>query len=581
MHPATPVLSVTKDCLHLLFVVSRPEDADFIDPRADAAAVLDAIAEHAPGRVAVEFLRPATLDALVAQLDDERLPPVDILHFDGHGVFDRAGGILKDRKAAAGGVDSQSKEAAPEGAPHTGYLLFEDGEGQSALVSARQLGEDLHRRKVALVILSACQSAAQGGDEPMGGVAVRLTGSGIPAVLAMTHSVLVATTRALFGEFYKHLARGRSVGGALDLARAYLDRNPGKYEVQRGAERAPLRLYDWFLPALYQSGEDKPLLARSGVRDSSCTDSATGATGKMNLALREAGLPPRPEAGFFGRRRELWQIERYFVGKARRVSLIGFGGQGKTALALEAGRWLVRTGLFDGAVFVNYAETPGRDAVAVAVAALSAGLGESLTDAAAATVALGRVRCLVILDNLEILDAETLAQLLGAAKAWSEAGGSRVLLTSRRPDFNHAGYKLQGTHQHRNLALSGLGGRDYPDDALDWFAVLWKLPPDPVAPRPSREALMGLFEQVAFHPLSIRVLTAQLKTRRIAALGERLEALLAEQKDRLGFENRVGLIESPSSERKQPKCHPYGFMKRRTVRWSFTTASPERPVPPS
>ncbi|NJM12290.1 MAG: hypothetical protein HC889_10735 [Synechococcaceae cyanobacterium SM1_2_3] len=91
-----------KDRLHLLFVVSRPEGVGFIDPRADAAAVLDAVDEHAPGRITVEFLRPATLDALLDRLDDADKPAVDILHFDGHGVFDAAGGILKRNKAATG-----------------------------------------------------------------------------------------------------------------------------------------------------------------------------------------------------------------------------------------------------------------------------------------------------------------------------------------------------------------------------------------------------------------------------------------------------------------------------------------------
>lgn len=530
----------TKERLHLLFVVSRPEGAGFIDPRADAAAVLDAIDRHAPGRVTVEFLRPAALNTLVERLDNPHLPAVDILHFDGHGVFDRTGGILKDRKAATGGVDSLSKDSAPDGAPHTGYLLFEDDAGQSALVSARQLGKELHRRKVALVILSACQSAAQGGDDPFGSVAVRLTQSGIPAVLAMTHSVLVATTRALFGEFYKHLAQGRSVGGALDRARAYLDRNPQKYEVQRGAERVPLKLHDWFLPALYQSGEDKALLQvdRSLDPDRShasppATQSVAGDVPTQSVGTMGGKLPPQPETGFFGRRRELWQIERWFAGQTRRVSLTGFGGQGKTALALEAGRWLVRTGLFQTAAFVNYAETPSRDAVAVAVAALSTVLDESLPDAAAATQALKRTTCLVILDNLEILDAETLAQLLDAAKDWSEAGGSRVLLTSRRPDFNHPAYtfslrKTRIPNPHLRIVLNGLGSRDESDDALEWFAELQKLKSPPELPPPSREELIGLFEQVGFHPLSIRILAEQTKTRTALELGERLERLLVE-----------------------------------------------------
>jgi len=55
--------SSPKDSLHLLFVVSRPEDSGFIDPRADSQPVLDAIDQHAPGRVTWEFLRPPSLDA--------------------------------------------------------------------------------------------------------------------------------------------------------------------------------------------------------------------------------------------------------------------------------------------------------------------------------------------------------------------------------------------------------------------------------------------------------------------------------------------------------------------------------------
>lgn len=81
-----PFQPQVKETLHLLFVVSRPSDASFIDPRLDARAVMDALEERAPGRVSVEFLRPATLGALVKRLDDEDKPAVDILHFDGHGA---------------------------------------------------------------------------------------------------------------------------------------------------------------------------------------------------------------------------------------------------------------------------------------------------------------------------------------------------------------------------------------------------------------------------------------------------------------------------------------------------------------
>src|SRR6516165_4179317 len=51
-----PFKARPKGRLHLLFVVSRPKDAGFIDPRADARAVMDAIYAEAPGRVTFEFL---------------------------------------------------------------------------------------------------------------------------------------------------------------------------------------------------------------------------------------------------------------------------------------------------------------------------------------------------------------------------------------------------------------------------------------------------------------------------------------------------------------------------------------------
>jgi tetratricopeptide (TPR) repeat protein len=514
-----------KDPLHLLFVVSRPKGAGFIDPRADAQAVLDALTQHAPGRITWEFLRPPTLDALVERSEDAARAPVDILHFDGHGVFDRAGGLPE---AVAEGKQhsfsplqsaaSKDKAAAPAaGSPaNTGYLLFEDTAGKMDLVSAQQLGENLHRHEVALVILSACQSAALGDtDEPLGSVAVRLTATGIPAVLAMTHSVLVATTQALFGEFYENLAKGRGVGEALDNARRYLKNHPEKYQVQRGPRRVPLKLDDWFLPALYQSGADVPLLKK-----------ARGKSPQPEATAPRTNLPPRPEAGFFGRRRELCDIERGFAERTRRIALTGFGGQGKTALAEEAGRWLTRTGLFQAAVILRYNAIPSSDAVGVAVSTLGSVLGESLIDADAATAALRQTATLMILDNLEAVAPEPLRQLLDAAVNWSEAGGSRVLCTTRTPDFNHPHYRVEGTRVHRRISLEGLGSRAAPDDALEWFAELQQLPPAPSVLPPAREALIDLFDQVRFHPLSIRVLAQQLKSRRPAELGQRLEQLL-------------------------------------------------------
>ena len=147
-----------------------------------------------------------------------------------------------------------------------GFLLFEKEDGTNHLISAADLGDNLFRSEVGLVVLSACQTAAldANSSDPMASVAGKLTATGIPAILAMTHSVLVATTRTLFGKFYGSLARGRGIATALDNAAAFLDlpENRKKYEVRRGDDRVMLELQDWFVPALFHGGSDSPLLQK-------------------------------------------------------------------------------------------------------------------------------------------------------------------------------------------------------------------------------------------------------------------------------------------------------------------------------
>jgi hypothetical protein len=503
-----------KDRLHLLFLVSRPKDASFIDPRADPRAVMDAIAAEAPGRVTWEFLRPATVDGLIRRLDDRRLPAVDILHFDGHGAYDWDGTLAERAKqgALAAGANHVLRDSVAA-RPQQGYLLFEKADGTGAPIAAGMLADLLHRKKVGLTVLSACQSATIGGEDPMGSVAARLTHAGLPSILAMTHSVLIETTRALFSHFYRGLARGETVGAALDNARAQLYMQPERGFRQRNEGQIAIGLQDWFLPALYQPGVDTGLLTETAVATSP--------------EPAPCDLPKLQESGFYGRRRELWEVERWFVGGTRRVVVNGFGGEGKTYLAQEAGRWLQRTGMFKSICFISYVAFQGRDPVGLAVSTLGTELGESLVDTNAAMAELTNTPTLVILDNLEALGEETLKELLDAAIRWSEAGTSRVLITTRSDELRHPGFPTKESNLCRYLQLQGLAE----EDALDWFQALMNLPPEPQVPLPQGDALRNLFAKVRFHPLSVGMLSRQLKVRRIAELGERLEVLLAREED--------------------------------------------------
>ncbi|MEA5489404.1 MULTISPECIES: CHAT domain-containing protein [Pseudanabaena] len=587
-----------KDQVRVLMVVSRPSDAGFLDPRAEGLALLEAIGdvrEHSVAlreRVAVEFLRPATLDKLIDRLEDDRLPAVDIVHFDGHGAFD-PDGRLHERAKMSDPVAATKADATA--AANTGYLLFEDGDGKSALITAETLGDMLNRQRVSAIILSACQSAAVGGDDALGSVAARLTQAGMPSVLAMQYSVLAVTARQLFGKFYGFLLRGQGVGEALENARRDLYLNKERGDRPRGKERVVLKVQDWFLPALYQVGNDGALFnphpqplsqgARGEIspHPQPLSQGARGERGERGDgeenpdllspsprgrgARGEGNLRELQEAGFWGRSRELWAIERAFVRGTRRITISGFGGMGKTYLAEEAGRWLLRTGMFARVCFISFADFQGVDPVSYAVSVLATVLDTNLIDGAAATSALREQAVLVILDNLETLrspltplvkggkeedsDQAPLSKggrgdqslqslegtqaplskggrgdqaLLDIAKEWSEAGNSRVLLTTRVADLQHPDYPNQGSLKHIPLPLRGLSE----GDALDYFQSLIKLPPEPQFGLPPREGLLELFGLLDCHPLSLGLLAGQLKQRRALEVHRELAQLVAD-----------------------------------------------------
>src|SRR6266487_1163998 len=149
--------------VRVLVVVARPDDAGFFDSRADSVPLLDALDELGE-RSAVEFLYPPTLKALTARLRDKKAPPVHVVHFDGHGVYDAGLGL--------------------------GYLLFEDDQHKGDRVDANRLGTLLNQCGVPLMVLNACQSAAQEEANPYASVAARLIRAGVGSVLAMNYSVL-------------------------------------------------------------------------------------------------------------------------------------------------------------------------------------------------------------------------------------------------------------------------------------------------------------------------------------------------------------------------------------------------------
>src|SRR6185503_10102132 len=104
------------------------------------------------------------------------------------------------------------------------------------------------------------------------------------------------------------------------------------------------------------------------------------------------------KAALVGRDAERRRLVELLVGDARRVSVVGPGGMGKTTLALEAGRELVER-FADGAWFVDLSAIDDLGQLDKAIATTLGATEELITHLA------GR-NALLVLDNFEqIIDA--------------------------------------------------------------------------------------------------------------------------------------------------------------------------------
>ncbi|MCP4533781.1 MAG: CHAT domain-containing protein, partial [Delftia sp.] len=308
--------------IRILLASPRPEDerASYLDHRSSARPLTAAV-ESLGDLAELTVLSPPTFPALRAELRraQQAQKPYDVVHFDGHGVFDKRLGL--------------------------GGLCFEDPRDErklekrrSKIIDAAELAEIMRDYRIPLVFLDACQSA-QAEKDPTASVAAALLDQGVASIVAMSHSVLVETARRFVNEFYKTLVAGARVGEAMLAGRWALKDDTYRLKIFGAGE---LRLQDWFVPILFQEQQDLQLFRQIPARPARDLD-------RKALARRLGKLPPTPAHTFVGRSRELLKLERLLALKTYAV-LSGQGGQGKTTLAVELAGWLVRSRRFERAV---------------------------------------------------------------------------------------------------------------------------------------------------------------------------------------------------------------------------------------
>ncbi len=316
--------------IRVLLLSPRPEidkegnKVGYLDHRSSAIPLVQAVENLGENLVKVDILHPPTFPALKAALKKAQTEkdPYEIVHFDGHGVYDRRVGL--------------------------GALCFEDprdsqklGQRLLQLVHATDLAAELREYGVPLIYLDACQTA-QATEDPKASVAAKLLEEGVGSVVAMSHAVLVETARRFVESFYQSLAEGKRVGDAMLAGQAALYSDPYRFKIMGAGD---LALQDWFVPVLYQEADDPQLFT---VKEGEAATRLAGKRRKLKLGK----LPPPPDHTFVGRSRTLLHVERLLEQENYGV-IRGSGGMGKTVLATELTRWLVRSGRFDRAAFVS------------------------------------------------------------------------------------------------------------------------------------------------------------------------------------------------------------------------------------
>ncbi len=226
-YEALPPALVLQERLRVLLISPRAEDTDQgLAPLPDGEqhAIRSGLSKaESEGLIVLESLAKATLKSLSANLSQRTATQMpQVLHFDGHGLFGKRCPNPQCRQIHAGTKTERCRTCnQPLPAP-TGFLLFEDEQGQPDYVSATSLAAFLPKG-IALVVLSACQSGmAVAGESVFNGTAQQLIDARVPAVVAMQYAVSVDAASHFAEQFYRVLGQKQTLLMAVNEGRKWM-----------------------------------------------------------------------------------------------------------------------------------------------------------------------------------------------------------------------------------------------------------------------------------------------------------------------------------------------------------------------
>ena len=486
--------------LRVLAAAPRPTGLAFAADHSLLGALYDAL-EAQGDQVEGQILWPPTSEALQERLASQDLPAIDIVYLEG--------------------VASQEHGTA--------RFCFEGEDGQLHGLDAAALAGLLAVGHVSLLLLNAHVRKVAEASELF---ARELADTGGLCVVLLDHRLAQETASQALTAFFAALLAGHTLGQAVLQARQGAGAESRLRRFALGtseiAPSVPMRLY----------GDAGHVLLASVMASASPgmskivhfpSPSLSPAWQRLAVAPDPGGLPAEPSHGFV-RRAELEALERALRDDRveRPLWVYGHVGLGKTSMLAQAGRWLVRTGRFEQAVYTSFAGGGLPESALYDLGARLIGQDFALASGDATQTierALIEAPTLVIWDNVEALlaegefalGAEPLAELWGLAARLGQAGRSRLCILSDTPSLPSQASSLAPL----SLALGVTGLRE--EEAL---TLLDRLLPIGPSTTPAPESARELVTVLGGHPLALCILTAVMRQRPLAEIMTQLEEML-------------------------------------------------------
>jgi hypothetical protein len=214
-----PALLTSRRPLRVLYLQANPQSTTLLDAAASEGVLRQALGDA--GKVTA--LHATTPSAL---RDVLREGTHHVLHYDGHGAFEGSGG----------------------------HLYLHDAGGGTHKLSGEMLATYLDGSSIRLVVLSACQTAADATQKRFSGIAQQLMRTTrLPAVVAMQYEIPDPSAIAFTREFYQALADDYPIDAAVVEGRKAILETLGD---------DPFAQPDWATPVLFMRVQDGDIFRR-------------------------------------------------------------------------------------------------------------------------------------------------------------------------------------------------------------------------------------------------------------------------------------------------------------------------------